>query len=295
VTRLRRNANLVAVLLPFAAFVASVPVLWNRLVSPLDLAILGVGYVLNIGSVTIGFHRLLTHRSFATYRPIEYALAVLGSMAVQGPVINWVSDHRKHHAHTDVEGDPHSPHLGDGSGLRGLWHAHVGWMLTHVSGGEAKRYAPELVEDRGMRAIDRAFIPLTALTLVIPFGVGWLATGTLAGASLALFWGGVIRVFFVHHITWSTNSICHYFGRRRFDTDDRSTNVAWLALPSLGEAWHHNHHTFPRSAMHGLRWWEIDVSGLVIGAMEKTGLAWNVVRIDKQRQAAKVARMVVAE
>lgn len=286
-TRLQRNANLAAVILPFVAFIASIPLLWSRLVTPLDLAILCVAYVLNIASVTVGFHRLLTHRSYATYRPIEYALAILGSMAVQGPVIGWVADHRKHHAHTDADGDPHSPHVGHGSGLRGLWHAHVGWLFDHPSGSEAQRYAPELLEDRGMRAINRAFIPLTAATLLIPFAIGGLSTGTLEGAGLALFWGGLVRVFFVHHITWSTNSICHFFGRRRFETTDKSTNVPWLALPSLGEAWHHNHHAFPRSAMHGLRWWEIDISGLIIRAMQKTGLAWNVVRIDKQRQAAK--------
>jgi stearoyl-CoA desaturase (delta-9 desaturase) len=286
-TRRRRNTNLAAVALPFAAFIAAVPLLWNRLVSPLDLALLAGAYTLNIASVTVGFHRLLTHRAFATHRPIEYALAVLGSMAVQGPVINWVADHRKHHAHTDRDGDPHSPHVGHGSGVHGLWHAHVGWLLTHGSGSDAERYAPELLEDSVMRAIDRAFIPLTALSLLIPFAIGWLATGTLAGAALALFWGGLVRVFFVHHITWSTNSICHFFGRRRFDTADRSTNVLWLAVPSLGEAWHHNHHAFPRSAMHGLRWWELDISGLIIRALQKTGLAWNVVQIDKQRQAAR--------
>jgi stearoyl-CoA desaturase (delta-9 desaturase) len=288
-TRRRRYANLVAVVLPFAAFVASVPLLWNDLVTALDLTILAVAYVLNVGSVTVGFHRLLTHRSFATHRSIEYALAVLGSMAVQGPVINWVADHRKHHAHTDVDGDPHSPHVGHGSGLRGLWHAHVGWLFTHVSGSDASRYAPELVENPVMRAINRAFIPLTAVSLLIPFVIGWRATGTLEGAALALFWGSLMRVFFVHHVTWSTNSICHVFGRRRFATSDKSTNVIWLAVPSLGEAWHHNHHAFPRSAMHGLRWWEVDLSGLLIRAMRATGLAWNVVRIDKERQAARTA------
>jgi stearoyl-CoA desaturase (delta-9 desaturase) len=294
-TRLRRNANLTAVLVPFAAFVASLPLLWNRLVTPADLAILVVAYVVNIASVTIGFHRLLTHRAFATYRPVEYALAALGSMAVQGPVISWVSDHRKHHATTDVEGDPHSPHVGRGSGLRGLWHAHVGWLLVHPSGAEAQRYAPELLEDPVMRAINAAFIPLTVLTLLIPCAIGWLITGTVAGAALAFFWGGLVRIFFVHHVTWSTNSICHYFGRRRFETADKSTNVFWLAVPSLGEAWHHNHHAFPRSAMHGLRWWELDLSGLVIRAMELGGLAWNVVRIDPQRQAAKHARTAAGD
>jgi stearoyl-CoA desaturase (Delta-9 desaturase) len=289
VTRLRRNLNVGAVVLPFLAFLAAVPLLWNRLVSPLDLGLLVAGYVVSVGSVTIGFHRLLTHRSFETYRPFKWAFALVGSMAVQGPVIGWVSDHRKHHAHTDRDGDPHSPHVGHGTGLRGLWHAHIGWLLEHPSGVEASRYAPDLLEDPVMRAINRAFAPLTVLSLLIPFGIGWLVTGELAGAFIALFWGGLVRVFFVHHVTWSINSICHFFGRRRFATEDQSTNVLWLALPSLGESWHHNHHAFPRSAVHGLRWWEVDLSGLVIRAMRRLGLAWNVVLIPPERQRQKLA------
>jgi len=289
VTRLRRNLNVGAVVVPFLAFLAAIPLLWNRLVSPLDLALLIAGYLLSVGSVTIGFHRLLTHRSFETYRPVKWTFALLGSMAVQGPVIGWVADHRKHHAHTDRDGDPHSPHVGHGTGLRGLWHAHIGWLLEHPSGIEASRYAPDLLEDPVMRAINRGFAPLTVLSLSLPFGIGWLLTGGLAGALIALFWGGLVRVFFVHHVTWSINSICHFFGQRRFATDDQSTNVLWLALPSLGESWHHNHHAFPRSAVHGLRWWEVDLSGLVIRGMRRLGLAWNVVLIPAERQRQKLA------
>jgi stearoyl-CoA desaturase (delta-9 desaturase) len=292
-TRAHRNVNIGAVILPFVAFLAAIPLLWNQLVGWTDLAIFAGIYLATALGVTVGFHRMLTHRSFETYRPVKYALAILGSMAVQGDVIAWVSDHRKHHAYADEEGDPHSPHVGHGEGwraaLRGLYHAHVGWLFVHHSGAEAKRFAPDLLEDRGMRAISRNFLPLVGVSLLLPFGLGFLVTGQLAGALTALLWGGLVRIFLVHHVTWSINSICHFFGRRRFETDDESTNVLWLALPSLGESWHHNHHAFPRSAIHGLRWWEIDVTGLVIRAMQRLGLAWNVVRITPERQSAKLA------
>jgi stearoyl-CoA desaturase (Delta-9 desaturase) len=183
---------------------------------------------------------LLTHRSFQTSKPIEYAFAVLGPMAVQGPVIGWVADHRKHHAHTDEEGDPHSPHVGHGGGVRGvlagLWHAHTGWLFSTQGRADWKRHAPDLYEDRGMRAISRHFVPLVVASLAIPALAGCLASGTVAGAATGLLWGGPVRIFFVHHVTWSVNSVCHFLGNRRFDTDDRSTNVFWLALPSLGES-----------------------------------------------------------
>jgi stearoyl-CoA desaturase (delta-9 desaturase) len=288
-TRLQRNANIAAVIFPFVAVLAAIPLLWNQLVGWTDLGIMVGVYLATAFGITIGFHRLLTHRAFETYRPVKYLFAILGSMAVQGPVIGWVADHRKHHAHTDEEGDPHSPHVGEGSGLRGLYHAHIGWLFEENGTADAKRYAPDLLEDPGMRFISRHFLWWVVLGLAIPFALGYAIGGTLEGALLALFWGGFVRVFFVHHITWSINSICHFFGSRRFETDDRSTNVAWLAVPSLGEAWHHNHHAFPRAAVQGLRWWEIDISGLTIRAMQKFGLAWNVITISPERQAQRLA------
>jgi len=285
-------ANLGAVVIPFAATIAAIALLWNRLVSPADLAIAAVMYVLTAVGITVGFHRLLTHRSFQTSKPIEYAFATLGSMAVQGPVISWVADHRKHHAHTDVEGDPHSPHVGHDGGLRGmlsgLWHAHAGWLMSSQGRADWKRFAPDLYEDRGMRAIGRNFVPLVFASLALPAAAGYLVGGTLLGAATGLLWGGLVRIFFVHHVTWSVNSVCHFFGSRRFDTDDRSTNVFWLALPSLGESWHHNHHAFPRSATHGLKRSELDPSAAIIATMEKLGLAWNVIRISEDRQAQRV-------
>jgi stearoyl-CoA desaturase (Delta-9 desaturase) len=288
-TRLQRNANIGAVIVPFVAVLAAIPLLWNSYVGWADVGIMVGVYLATAFGITIGFHRLLTHRAFETYRPIKYLFAILGSMAVQGPVIGWVADHRKHHAHTDEEGDPHSPHVGEGSGLRGLWHAHVGWLFEENGLADAKRYAPDMLEDRGMRFISRHFLWWVMLGLAVPFALGYAIGGTLEAALLALFWGGFVRIFFVHHVTWSINSICHFFGTRRFETDDRSTNVAWLAVPSLGEAWHHNHHAFPRAAVQGLRWWEIDISGLTIRAMEKVGLAWNVVTISPERQLQRMA------
>jgi stearoyl-CoA desaturase (delta-9 desaturase) len=287
--RAEKIANLGAVVLPFAAVVAAAALSWNRLVSPTDLAIAAVMYLLTAIGITVGFHRLLTHRSFQTAKPVEYLFAVLGSMAVQGPVISWVSDHRKHHAHTDKEGDPHSPHIGHDDGIRGvlagLWHAHTGWLMSTQGRADWKRYAPDLYEDKGMRRISRRFVSILLIGLALPALAGYLASGTVAGAVTGLLWGGLVRIFFVHHVTWSVNSVCHFLGSRRFDTDDRSTNVFWLALPSLGESWHHNHHAFPRSAVHGLKRWEVDPSALLIAAMEKVGLAHNVVRISPERQA----------
>jgi stearoyl-CoA desaturase (Delta-9 desaturase) len=297
-SRAHKISNLIGAVIPFLAFIAAIVLLWNRIVDWSDLAVLAVMYFLAGFGVTVGFHRLLTHRSFQTFKPIEYLFATLGSMAMQGPVISWVADHRKHHAHTDEEGDPHSPHVGHGDGVKGallgLWHAHMGWLFDSHGRAEAERYARDLVEDPGMRFISRNFLGIVLLGLALPFGLGYALDGSLAGGLTGLLWGGFVRIFMLHHVTWSINSVCHFFGRRRFDVDDHSTNVLWLALPSMGESWHHNHHAFPRAAFHGLRWWEIDLTALVIRAMRGLGLAWNVVQITPERQAQKQRRPVAA-
>lgn len=285
--------NIAAVVLPFLGVVAGGALLWDKFLSPLDLAIMAAMYMATAIGITVGFHRLLTHRAFETHAWLRRMLAVLGSMAVQGPVIDWVADHRKHHTFTDEEGDPHSPHAGHGAGLqgmaRGLWHAHAGWLFSTHGQASSRRFAPDLLEDGGMRRVNKAF-PLIALaSLGIPFLLGLvLSGGSLAASLSALLWGGLVRIFLVHHVTWSINSICHFFGRRRFDVEDHSTNVFWLALPSLGEAWHHNHHAFPRSAFHGLRWWELDPSGWLILGLAKVGLAWDVVRVTPEREREKL-------
>ena len=288
-TRIERTANLAGVVVPFAGTLVAIVMLWNRAVDLTDLIVLVVMYMITAVGITVGFHRLLTHRAFASYPWVERTFAVLGSLSVQGSVMDWVADHRKHHAHTDREGDPHSPHVGHGSGLSGLWHAHVGWLMETQGQADWKRYAAELYEDPAMRRIGRSFPQLAVLSLLIPTVADWaLHDFTAAGALRGLVWGGLVRIFFVHHVTWSVNSVCHFFGSRRFDIDDHSTNVGWLSVLSLGESWHHNHHAFPRSAYHGLRWWEIDPSGLIIAGMQKVGLAWNVVRISPERQRARV-------
>jgi stearoyl-CoA desaturase (delta-9 desaturase) len=287
-TRTERNVNLLGVVIPFVGILAAIVLLWNRAVDGTDLAILAVTYLLTAIGITVGYHRLLTHRAFQTFPWLERVFAVLGSLAVQGSVLDWVADHRKHHAHTDREGDPHSPHVGHGSGLSGLWYAHVGWLWHTQGQADWKRYATELYEDPTMRRIGRRFPVLVLISLLVPTLAGFVLHGfTAEGALRGYVWGGLVRIFFVHHVTWSVNSICHFFGRRRFAIEDRSTNVGWLAVLSLGESWHHNHHAFPRSAYHGLRAWEVDLSGLIISGLQRVGLAWDVVRIPPERQHAK--------
>jgi stearoyl-CoA desaturase (Delta-9 desaturase) len=287
-TRIERTANLLGVVIPFAGVLVAIVLLWNRAVDAIDLGIFAAMYLITAVGITVGFHRLLTHRAFQTYAWLERMFAVMGSLAVEGSVLDWVADHRKHHAHADKVGDPHSPHVGHGSGLRGLWHAHTGWLLETQGQADWKRYAGELYEDKRMRRIGRRFPLLVLVSLAVPTLAGFVLHGfTLGGALRGYIWGGLVRIFLVHHVTWSVNSICHFFGRRRFDVEDQSTNVAWLAVFSLGESWHHNHHAFPRSAYHGLRWWEIDLSGWLISALARLGLAWNVIRITPERQLQK--------
>jgi stearoyl-CoA desaturase (delta-9 desaturase) len=291
-SRAHRITNLAGVLLPFVGFVVAIVLLWDSWVNWTALAVLAIMYVLTGLGVTLGFHRLLTHRSFATYKGVQYAVAALGSMSVQGPVMSWVADHRKHHAHTDKEGDPHSPH-GHGGGIRGalagLWYAHMGWLFDRAGQAEHERYARDLVEDPGMRFINRTFPAWVLVGIGVPALLGWAFTGTGHGALEGALWGGAVRIFVLHHVTWSINSVCHFFGSRRFAVEDESTNVFWLAPFSFGESWHHNHHAFPRSAVHGLRWWEVDITAYVIRLMRRLRLAWNVVEISPERQAQKLA------
>jgi stearoyl-CoA desaturase (delta-9 desaturase) len=295
VTRLERNVNIAAVVIPFLGVIVAAAILWNHFLGPRELIIFAVMYMLTAIGVTVGFHRLLTHRAFQTRPWLRYTLAILGSMSLQGPVIDWVADHRKHHTFTDEEGDPHSPHTGTGAGLRGmalgLWHAHVGWLFETHGQASSKRFARDLLEDPTMRRINKSFPVIALASLGLPFLLGFaLSGGSLVDGGLsALLWAGLVRIFLVHHVTWSINSICHFFGSRRFQTDDESTNVFWLALPSLGEAWHHNHHAFPQSAFHGLRWYELDPSGWLILAMARVGLASDVVRVTPERARAKLA------
>jgi stearoyl-CoA desaturase (Delta-9 desaturase) len=267
--------------------------LWNRILGWNDIFVLLVLYVSTGLGITVGFHRLFSHRSFKTSGPLRVVLAILGSAAVEGPVISWVSDHRKHHAFADQDGDPHSPHVGHGGGwkgaLRGLAYAHVGWLFVHTHRGRRTRYAPDLLADPAVRWVDRTFLVWALGGLVAAFALGWWFGGSLRDGMTGLLWGGAVRLLLLHHVTYSINSLCHFFGRRRFETGDESRNLGWLAPLSLGEAWHNNHHAFPTSAAHGLRRWEVDPTALVIGGLERLGLVWDVVRVPPERQASKLA------
>jgi stearoyl-CoA desaturase (delta-9 desaturase) len=281
--------------IPFLGILAAITLLWNSAVGWTDLLLLVTLYVLCGFGVTIGFHRMLTHSAFVAVAPLKAALLVLGSMSIQGGAITWAVDHRTHHANSDKEGDPHSPHHGFGGGiggqLRGLLHAHMGWMFVHQQALERDRMGRDLVEDRMISFIDRTFLVWAVMGFVLPFGLGYALTGgTWKGAFTGLLWGGLVRLFLNHHVTWSVNSICHFFGRRPFAAYDKSTNNWVLALPSLGESWHHNHHVFPTSAFHGLGWRQVDVSGLVIRGWEKLGLVHNVRRPSAEQIRRKLSR-----
>jgi stearoyl-CoA desaturase (delta-9 desaturase) len=291
-TRAHKIVNLIGVPLPLIGLVVAIVLLWRQAVGPLELALMATLYVITGLGITMGYHRMFTHRAFESSRAFRAILAAIGSMAVQGSVITWVADHRKHHAFADVEGDPHSPHLSGGGfrgTVKGLWHAHVGWLFKTVGTADRRRFAPDLVKDRTMQVVDKLFWGWVVLGFAIPFALGWIVGAGIGTALTALLWGGFVRVFLLHHVTWSINSICHFFGRRRFDVADDSRNVFWLAPLSFGESWHHNHHAFPTSAFHGLRFWERlgDPTGLLIALLEKLGVVWNVVRVSPERQRAR--------
>ena len=255
-----------------------------------DVLILVLSYVVVGSGITVGFHRLLTHRSFKCGRLLRATFAALGSAAAEGPVIDWVATHRKHHRYSDIDGDPHSPH-GHGSGfrgaLRGLAHAHIGWVFSEMEVADERRYAKDLLSDPLLRFVDRTFVVWVIAGLAAAFGLGVALTGSVVGGLTALLWGGAARIFLMHHATFSINSLCHFFGRQDYDTGDESRNLAWLAIPTWGEAWHNNHHAFPTSYRHGLRRWQIDPSAGVIRLLEMVGLAWDVVRVDHARMETR--------
>jgi stearoyl-CoA desaturase (delta-9 desaturase) len=287
-----RLANTVVTVVPLVLLGLAIWLAWGGSLHWQDLVVLAISYLLTGAGITVGYHRLFTHRSFKTGRPLRALFAVFGSAAVEGPVIEWVSTHRKHHRFSDLPGDPHSPHTDHGVGwrgaLRGLLHAHVGWMFRGVDRASAERYAKDLLADPLIRAVDRTFLLWAVLGLALPFGLGFALTGSVVGGLTGMLWGGAVRIVFLHHATFSINSLCHFFGRRRFSTGDQSRNLAWLALPTFGEAWHNNHHAFPTSAHHGLSRWQLDPGGWLIDGLERLGLAWGVVRISADAQRAKL-------
>lgn len=263
---------LAVVIIPFLATILAIVLLWKRAVHGSDLVLLVTLYTLVVLGVTVGYHRMLTHRSFRPHPVVKCILLILGSMSLEGSALEWAATHIKHHAHADRPGDPHSP-------LEGFFHAHFGWLL-HDHDADPHVYCRNLVADPVVVFVSRTFLLWVVLSFVIPFAIGgW--TGLL--------WGGLVRVFLTHHVTWSVNSVCHLFGKREFETNDQSRNEWIVGLLAFGEGWHNNHHAFPRSAFHGLHWWQFDLSGYLIRLLERLSLVHDVYRIPPSSRARYTA------
>lgn len=276
--RLERTLAIVTVVTPLVGLIAAIALLWNTAVGPIELGLLGGMYLLTALGLSLGFHRHFTHQSFRAKPTIRVILGALGSMAAEGPIVFWVATHRRHHQFSDQPGDPHSPML-HGSGalgwLRGLWHAHVGWLFVHEV-NDLGRWAPDLLRDRLAFRLSQWYFVWLGLGLALPAVIGGLAHGSLAGAGMGFLWGGLVRMFVAHHTTWATNSFSHLVGTRPFHTRDNSRNNFLIALLTLGDGWHNNHHAYPASAAHGFKWWQIDVNKWLLGLLEVFGWVWDV-------------------
>lgn len=299
--RAHRWFILIASVVPLCGVIVAMVLLWNSLFAWSDAISLLVMYVVCGLGISMGYHRLFSHRSFECGKVIRVALAVAGTMAGQGPPIIWVAHHRKHHRVSDQPGDPHSPHLNFPPGFRGmmagLWHAHLGWLFNVNLESAPMRYCPDLMREKVMRRISERFVAIVISGVLLGGLIGLAVGHTFTAFLTGLLWGGLVRIFLVNHITYAVNSIGHYFGRRRYPTSDESRNVMWLALPSFGEAWHNNHHAFPRSARFGMRWYEVDLTAATIWTLERLHLATKVIRIDPERMALKergVSRVVAS-
>jgi stearoyl-CoA desaturase (delta-9 desaturase) len=292
-TRVSQVVTLVAVVVPPVGILSAAGVLWGVAFRPLDLILFSVFYVLTGFGVTVGYHRYFTHRAFETVQPVRIAFAILGAMTLQGPVTQWVTDHRKHHARADVAGDPHSPHLsGDGfvGAVKGLYHAHVGWLFTTKGMERGDIYGRDLYDDHTIQVIDKLYLVWVAASVGLPFLIGFAVTGSVARGFEAMVWAGLIRIFAFEHATFAVNSVCHTFGSRRYDAPDESRNNWVVAALTFGEGWHNNHHAFPRSARHGLARLELDASWLLIRVLARLRLASNV-RLPTPAQMTRVARI----
>jgi len=286
----QRVANLFIILVPFAALLVGMAYAWGWGLGWTEMAILAVMYALTGFGVTIGYHRYFTHRSFETGPVMTTILGVLGSMSVEGSIMRWVAYHRAHHQHSDQAGDPHSPHTHGGgvrNALKGFWHAHAGWMFSPAL-PDLKRYVPDLLKRRHVRVLSLLFPLWAVLGLMIPALAGGLITMSWTGALLGFIWGGLVRILLIHHVTWSVNSICHLWGWRPFRSYDHSRNNPIVGVFALGEGWHNNHHAFPASARHGLRWWQVDLSWMLIWVMARLGLVRKVRVPAPDRIAAKM-------
>lgn len=278
------------VVVPLVAVVAAIPVAWGGWLSWVDVLLALAFYLICATGITIGYHRYFTHGSFKTNRTLKIMLAVMGSMALQGSVAQWVADHRKHHKFSDEVGDPHSPwRYGTSTRAvaKGLYYAHVGWLFDETQSPIVK-YAPDIQGDKDLRAISRWFPAIVVTTLLLPAVLGGLITWSWMGALTAFFWATLVRVALVHHVTWSVNSVCHVFGKRPFESRDLSTNVWWLALPALGENWHSLHHAEPTAARHGVLKGQLDISALMIRGLERMHLVHDVRWPKPERVVAKL-------
>ncbi|MGH4019206.1 MAG: acyl-CoA desaturase [Pseudonocardiaceae bacterium] len=278
------------ILVPFVALLAAVPFAWGWGIGWVDVALFIATYAISCLGVTVGYHRHFTHGSFKAKRWLKVALAVTGSTAVQGPLLHWVADHRRHHAFSDKEGDPHSPWLFGTSPValaRGFWHSHMGWLFNRDL-TNPRRFVPDLLADPTLVRVSKLFWLWTGILLVLPALLGGLITWSWWGALTAFFWAGLVRVSFLHHITWAVNSVCHMIGKRPFSTKDRSANFWPMAILSAGESWHNLHHADPTCARHGVLRGQIDISARVIWFFEKLGWAWNV-RWPTPKRLAKIS------
>jgi stearoyl-CoA desaturase (delta-9 desaturase) len=292
--KLQRRHFLLFDVLPFVGTIGAIMLAFHRPVSGLDVALFfGMWLVTGLG-LTVGYHRLFTHRAFATVPAVSVLLVIMGSMAGRGPMISWCAMHRRHHELSDHEGDLHSPNLHGTTllgRLRGWLHAHLTWMIEHDYPNVA-HYVPDLMQDRALVAANRHYHAWVLLGLALPAAIGGLVTQSLMGALTGLLWGGVVRLFVVEQTMSAVNSLLHLVGARRFATrGDNSRNSHLLALAAWGEGWHNNHHAFPYSAAFGLRWFELDPGFMFIRALEMLGLAWDV----KVPTREKIARRLIAE
>ena len=299
----RRIGTFLAVTLPPIGLVAAIILLWGVAISWIHVALLVGGHLLTGLGITVGYHRLFTHKSFDAHPIVKAFFGIAGSMALEGPILFWVATHRLHHQHSDRAMDPHSPHVRQDAAhgeivrtgligrLRGAIHAHVGWLFKPEQPQSVMdKYIPDLLADKFVVRLSNLFLLWVAIGLVLPGLIAWAVTGTITGGLLGVLWGGVVRVFVVHHVTWSVNSVCHLWGTSPFRTGDQSRNNPIVGVLTLGEGWHNNHHAFPNWARHGLRWWELDISYLIVRALKLVGLAWNIKLPDPQRMADKRRR-----
>ncbi|MFO0936148.1 MAG: acyl-CoA desaturase [Gemmataceae bacterium] len=275
-----------AIVIPFIGFLASIYLFWGNGISAVDLGLLVGFYIVTALGITVGYHRLFVHRSFETYGWVKFLYGVFGSMAIEGPLFQWSAMHRRHHQHSDKPDDPHTPHHSGGGikgFIKGFWNAHVGWLFN-PDPPQLYRYIKDLRASRTLRVVSATFPIWALISIVLPGVIGGLITMSWYGFFTGMIWGGLVRIFLVHHVTWSVNSACHIWGTRPYKSDDQSTDNFVFGVLAMGEGWHNAHHAFPTSARHGLSWWKIDFSWYTISLMKMLGLAWDIKVPTKEQQ-----------